>query len=265
MVELIGVRFKEIGKVYYFTGNKQRLNINDLVVVDTHQGLSCGRVATIKSVENIDKNFKKIIRKADKKDIEQLKKSQEKEVRAKKICDEKTKKHKLNMKLVEVEAAFDGSKLSFYFTSEKRIDFRVLVKELASVFKTRIEMRQVGVRDEAKALGGLGSCGKPLCCSTFLSEFQPVSIKMAKDQGLSLNPAKISGTCGRLMCCLKYEQNAYKDLIKKMPQIGSTVDTLNGTGVVLELSPISQKIKVQLSEQKDSIPVWFKVSEIKKA
>ncbi len=209
MPVIVGIRFKEVGKVYYFSSNKQTLNINDLVIVDSSKGKACGRVAIVKPVATIDKSVKKIIRKADKKDLEQLAKVKEQEKRARKICNEKIKKHKLDMKLIEVEYAFDGSKISFYFTSEKRIDFRHLVKELASAFKTRIELRQVGVRDEAKALGGLGVCGKPFCCSTFLSEFQPVSIKMAKDQGLSLNPAKISGTCGRLMCCLKFEQVGY--------------------------------------------------------
>ena len=167
------------------------------------------------------------------------------------------------MKLIEVECAFDGSKISFYFTSEKRVDFRNLVKELASIFRTRIEMRQVGVRDEAKALGGLGACGKPFCCSTFLSEFQPVSIKMAKDQGLALNPTKISGTCGRLMCCLKYEQNSYKDLLKRAPKIGSVVDTPKGPGTVVEQNLMKKAVKVHLDSEANSAPIWFELKEIK--
>ena len=266
MPEIIGVRFKEVGKVYYFAGNRQNLNVNDLVVVETPQGKACGRVAIVKSTvpANIDeKTLKKIIRKAEKNDIAQLKKIKEKELCAKEICNEKIKKHRLEMKLIEVECAFDGSKISFYFTSEKRVDFRNLVKELASIFRTRIEMRQVGVRDEAKALGGLGACGKPFCCSTFLSEFQPVSIKMAKDQGLALNPTKISGTCGRLMCCLKYEQNSYKDLLKRVPKIGAAVDTPKGPGTVVEQNLMKKAVKVHLDSDANSMPIWFELKEIK--
>ena len=268
MSEIIGVRFKEVGKVYYFAGNKQKLNLNDLVVVETPQGKACGRVAITKpaSSVNIDeKALKRIIRKAEKNDIEQLKKIKEKEICAREICNEKIKKHHLDMKLIEVECAFDGSKILFYFTSEKRVDFRNLVKELASVFRTRIELRQVGVRDEAKALGGLGACGKPFCCSTFLSEFQPVSIKMAKDQGLALNPTKISGTCGRLMCCLKYEQNVYKELLKKAPKTGSTVATPKGSGIVVEQNLMKKMVKVRLDSERDTAPVWFELKDIKVA
>lgn len=266
MSEIVGVRFKEVGKVYYFDSNKLRLNINDLVVVETPQGKACGRIVTAKpavSVNIDEKTLKKVLRKAEKNDIAQLKKIKERELCAREICNEKIKKHRLDMKLIEVECAFDGSKISFYFTSEKRVDFRSLVKELASIFRTRIEMRQVGVRDEAKALGGLGACGKPFCCSTFLSEFQPVSIKMAKDQGLALNPTKISGTCGRLMCCLKYEQNAYKDLLKKAPRIGSAVVTPKGPGTVADQNLLKKMVKVRLEAEQNSVPIWFELKEIK--
>lgn len=266
MSEMIGVRFKEVGKVYYFDSNKLRLNINDLVVVETPQGKACGRIVTAKPAVSVnigEKTLKKVLRKAEKNDIAQLKKIKERELCAREICNEKIKKHRLDMKLIEVECAFDGSKISFYFTSEKRVDFRSLVKELASIFRTRIEMRQVGVRDEAKALGGLGACGKPFCCSTFLSEFQPVSIKMAKDQGLALNPTKISGTCGRLMCCLKYEQNAYKDLLKKAPRIGATVETPKGPGTVADQNLLKKMVKVRLEAEPNSVPIWFELKEIK--
>ena len=266
MSEIIGVRFKKIGKVYYFINNKQKLNVNDLVIVETPQGKACGRVVITKpkNIVNIDqKMLHKVIQKANESDIEQLKKNKEKEFRAKKICNEKIKKHRLDMRLIEVECAFDNSKISFYFTSETRVDFRNLVKELAGIFKTRIELRQVGVRDEAKSLGGIGPCGKSFCCSTFLSEFQPVSIRMAKDQGLSLNPAKISGTCGRLMCCLKYEQDVYRDLLKKFPKIGAVVDTPNGKGRVVAQNLLKKLVSVHIDSESALAPVWFKIDEIK--
>ena len=213
MAEIIGVRFKQVGKVYYFDPAGIQVQKGDSVIVETARGVECGEVAMEKrqvSDESIVKPLKQVIRKATREDLAQVRRNQEKRVSAAKICNEKIAAHKLEMKLVDVEYTFDNNKILFYFTADGRVDFRELVKDLASVFHTRIELRQIGVRDEAKMLGGLGICGRPFCCSTFLGEFQPVSIKMAKEQSLSLNPVKISGTCGRLMCCLKYEQEAYR-------------------------------------------------------
>ena len=215
MAEVIGVRFKEVGKVYYFDPDNKKLRIGDTVIVETSRGIECGKVAIAnKEVtdEEIVHPLKKLIRKATKEDMRRLEDNHRKEKEALKICEQKVAEHKLEMKLVDVEYTFDNSKILFYFTADGRVDFRALVKDLASVFRTRIELRQIGVRDESKMLGGLGVCGRPFCCSSFLGEFHPVSIKMAKEQGLSLSPTKISGTCGRLMCCLKYEQDAYTDL-----------------------------------------------------
>ena len=217
MAEVIGVRFKEVGKVYYFDPDGKQLKKGDRVIVETVRGIECGEVAMDNREiddEQIVKPLKKLIRIADEKDIAQFKANKAKEKDAFAICQQKIANHNLEMKLVDVEYTFDGGKVLFYFTADGRVDFRELVKDLAGVFKTRIELRQIGVRDESKMLGGLGICGRPFCCSSFLGEFQPVSIKMAKEQGLSLNPTKISGACGRLMCCLKYEQNAYEHLLK---------------------------------------------------
>ena len=221
MTEVIGVRFKDVGKIYYFDPNSVPLKIGDYVIVETARGVECGQVAMAnKQLEDTEILFplKKMIRKATEKDLECLKQNKEKEKKAFKICEEKILQHNLDMKLVDVEYTLDNNKILFYFTADGRVDFRALVKDLASVFRTRIELRQIGVRDEAKMLGGIGVCGRPFCCSSFLGEFQPVSIKMAKEQGLSLSPVKISGTCGRLMCCLKYEQDAYSDLLRKTPE-----------------------------------------------
>ena len=209
MAEVIGVRFKEVGKVYYFDPLDNKLSTGDKVIVETARGLECGEVAMPnKDIDEKELNhpLKPLVRIATKDDLRRVEENRKKEKSAHKICEEKIAKHKLVMKLVNVEYTFDNSKIIFYFTADGRVDFRALVKDLASVFRTRIELRQIGVRDEAKMLGGLGICGRPFCCSRFMGEFQPVSIKMAKEQGLSLSPTKISGTCGRLMCCLKYEQ-----------------------------------------------------------
>ena len=265
-MDIIGVRFKNVGKVYYFDSNNKKLEIDDFVVVETMNGLNCGRVVTIKkrvSDMNLTKDFKKIVRKAEHKDLELLEKLKEKEVRAEKLFNEKIKKYQLEMKLIDVEYTFDGGKILFYFTADGRVDFRELVKELASILKTRIELRQVGVRDEAKSLGGLGICGKPFCCATFLDEFQPVSIKMAKEQGLSLNPVKISGTCGRLMCCLKFEQDAYSDLLKNSPKIGAIVETPKGRGTVIEQNLLMGTLKVRLNSAPEAAPVCFKLNDVK--
>lgn len=252
MVEVIGVRFKSLGKVYYFDPDGAKVSIGDSVIVETSRGIEMGTVALDNfSVpdENISQPLKKMVRPATKDDLNRSESNRKKEADAFKICLEKINEHKLDMKLIEVEYAFDGSKILFYFTADGRIDFRDLVKDLAYVFKTRIELRQIGVRDEAKMIGGLGICGRPLCCSSFLGEFMPVSIKMAKEQSLSLNPTKISGTCGRLMCCLKYEEEAYKDLLKRTPKVGATVKTPDGNGVVADTQLLRGNVKVKFENE----------------
>ena len=255
MAEVIGVRFKQVGKVYYFDPAGIQVKKEDHVIVETARGVECGEVAMENrqvSDDNIVKPLKKVIRKATEEDLAQMRKNREKQISAAKICNEKTAAHKLDMKLVDVEYTFDNNKILFYFTADGRVDFRELVKDLASVFRTRIELRQIGVRDEAKMLGGLGICGRPFCCSTFLGEFQPVSIKMAKEQSLSLNPVKISGTCGRLMCCLKYEQEAYEDLLRTTPKVGALVETAEGKGKVVEVNLLSGLLKVRLDANPDA-------------
>ena len=248
MAEIIGVRFKSVGKIYYFSPAKNKLNVGEKVIVETSRGVECGEVVLSNreiSDDELTAPLKDIIRIATKKDLDKIEQNKKNETEAFKICEEKIAKHGLNMKLVDVECTFDNNKLLFYFTSENRVDFRELVKDLASVFRTRIELRQIGVRDEAKMLGGLGICGRPFCCKSFLGDFQPVSIKMAKDQSLSLNPAKISGTCGRLMCCLKYEQDGYEELVKGLPKIGAVVDAPDGKGNVVDINILTGKIRVK--------------------
>ena len=221
MTKVIGVRFKDVGKVYYFDPQDQEIRKGDWVIVETVRGIECGEVAMDPreiEEESVAQPLKPVIRVATPEDHKRVEENRKKEKYAFEVCEKKIAAHNLEMKLVDVEYTFDNNKILFYFTADGRVDFRELVKDLASVFRTRIELRQIGVRDEAKMLGGLGICGRPFCCSTFLSGFQPVSIKMAKEQGLSLNPVKISGTCGRLMCCLKYEQEAYSDLLRKTPE-----------------------------------------------
>ena len=267
MAEVIGVRFKEVGKIYYFDPVGKKLSNGDLVIVETARGIECGEVALKNhevSEDQIVFPLKKMVRVATKEDKKRLEKNKEKEKEALKICEQKVLEHKLNMKLVDVEYTFDNSKILFYFTADGRVDFRALVKDLASVFKTRIELRQIGVRDEAKMLGGLGVCGKPFCCSSFLGEFQPVSIKMAKDQGLSLSPSKISGTCGRLMCCLKYEEDAYIDMLKRTPKVGAIVKTPLGRGLVVETNLLSSSLKVKMDNTpEDAAPQTFKAKDVK--
>ena len=265
MAEIIGVRFKDVGKVYYFDPLEMKLNVDDKVIVETSRGIECGTVAIANkevSEENIVHPLKKIIRKASEEDLAQVEENKKKEKKAFSICVQKIAEHNLDMKLVEVEYTFDNSKILFYFTADGRVDFRALVKELASVFKTRIELRQIGGRDEAKLLGGLGICGRPFCCNLYLGEFQPVSIKMAKEQGLSLSPVKISGTCGRLMCCLKYEQEAYTELLKSIPKVGAIVSTPNGEGRVVEANPITKVLKVTLKKAPEAAPSTFKSNEV---
>ncbi|MBQ1263582.1 MAG: stage 0 sporulation family protein [Oscillospiraceae bacterium] len=249
MTTVIGIRFKDGGKVYYFDPKEFNPKLNQYVIVETARGLECGTVAMEKSeVEDsaVVSPLKQVVRLATEKDIAQVEKNREKEKEAFDICSQKILEHQLEMKLVDVEVAFDNSKILFYFTADGRIDFRELVKDLASVFRTRIELRQIGVRDESKMLGGLGVCGRPFCCSSFLSDFQPVSIKMAKDQGLSLNLAKISGTCGRLMCCLKYEQSVYDELLKITPRVGSLVSTREGKGTVCDVNVLKGELRVKI-------------------
>lgn len=267
MAEVIGVRFKEVGKVYYFDPNGKELKLNDTVIVETSRGVECGVIA-IANKEVADNEIvhplKKLIRTATKEDLKHLEDNRRKEKEALKICEQKVAEHGLGMKLVDVEYTFDNSKILFYFTADGRVDFRALVKDLAAVFRTRIELRQIGVRDESKMLGGLGVCGRPFCCSLFLGEFHPVSIKMAKEQGLSLSPTKISGTCGRLMCCLKYEQEAYTDMLKRTPKIGAIVKTPMGRGLVTETNLLTQTLKVKMDNTPDdAVPQTFKVKEVR--
>lgn len=269
MVQIIGVRFKSVGKVYYFTPNRFKIKLRDKVIVETSRGIECGEVVLCD--REIDETefaspLKPVMRIATEKDLVTIEQNKKREVEAFAICEEKIAAHKLNMKLVEVECTFDNNKILFYFTSESRVDFRELVKDLASVFRTRIELRQIGVRDEAKMLGGLGICGRPFCCTSFLGEFQPVSIKMAKEQSLSLNPTKISGTCGRLMCCLKYEQDSYEQLLKITPKVGAIVNTPDGKGVVEEVNLLTGKLRVK-PEKSEVVATYSKddVSIIKDA
>ncbi len=266
MAEVIGVRFKEVGKVYYFDPDGQTLKKGDRVIVETVRGIECGEVAMDNREiddEEIVKPLKKLIRTATDEDIARVAENKEKEKDAFAICQKKITAHGLDMKLVDVEYTFDGCKVLFYFTADGRVDFRDLVKDLASVFKTRIELRQIGVRDEAKMLGGLGICGRPFCCNGFLGEFQPVSIKMAKEQGLSLNPTKISGACGRLMCCLKYEQPAYEHLLKITPKPGAIIETNEGAGTVVDFSLLTGILKVQLHNNPDAPPKSFHRKDVK--
>lgn len=267
MAEVVGVRFKNVGKVYYFDPEASKLKKGDMVIVETARGVECGEIAMENREvgdEKIVQPLKKLIRTATKDDLRKVSENAEKEKNAFAVCTKKIAAHKLDMKLVDVEYTFDNSKILFYFTADGRVDFRELVKDLASVFRTRIELRQIGVRDEAKMLGGLGICGKPFCCSTFLGGFQPVSIKMAKEQGLSLNPVKISGTCGRLMCCLKYEQEAYLDLLRTTPAVNSIVMTPGGKGTVVESNMLTGILHVRLdSAAADAAPQTFKVRQVK--
>ncbi len=264
--EVIGVRFKDVGKVYYFDPEGVPYVIGQKVIVETSRGVECGETAAANRMvdsSRIVPPLKKVIRAATDEDIKHIEDNHALEKRAFDIALQKISAHKLDMKLVEVEYAFDNSKILFYFTADGRVDFRELVKDLASVFRTRIELRQIGVRDEAKMLGGLGICGQPFCCSRFLGEFQPVSIKMAKEQGLSLNPAKISGTCGRLMCCLKYEQDGYEELIRTMPKVGTPVITPEGRGVVTELNLMTGMLTVRMDDTPDGAPKVFNKADVR--
>ena len=265
MKKIVGVRFKPVGKIYYFDPEKLDIHSNDDVIVETARGIEYANVVLVKEIEDgeFDKPLKPVIRVATQEDKQRNQKNKESEKEAFRLCEEKVRKHGLEMKLVEAEYTFDGNKLLFYFTAEGRIDFRELVKDLATVFRTRIELRQIGVRDEAKMLGSIGVCGRNICCSEFLGEFMPVSIKMAKEQGLSLNPTKISGTCGRLMCCLKYEQDGYEDSLKKLPKPGAIVDTPAGKAKVESLNVLKGKVLVKLEDSADQTLKEFSGDDIK--
>lgn len=266
MINIIGVRFKPAGKTYYFDPLDLEINEGDNVIVETSRGIEYGHVVIGKkqvSESSIKKPLKSVIRMATEEDDRHNLENREKEKEAFNICLEKIKQHGLEMKLIEAEYTFDGNKVLFYFTAEGRVDFRELVKDLATVFRTRIELRQIGVRDESKTIGSIGACGRSLCCSQFLDEFVPVSIKMAKEQGLSLNPTKISGACGRLMCCLKYEQDMYEELLKVTPKQGAAVKTPDGDGVVEYVSLLKGIVKVKLDSESEKTLKDFSVEDVK--
>lgn len=249
MVKVVGVRFKKAGKIYYFDPAGLEINKGDSIIVETARGVEFGDcVIGPKEIseDEIVAPLKSVLRKATDDDIRIHLENKAKEKDAFNTCVEKINQHNLDMKLIDVEYTFDNNKVIFYFTADGRVDFRELVKDLATIFKTRIELRQIGVRDEAKMVGGLGPCGRPLCCSTFLGDFASVSIKMAKEQNLSLNPTKISGICGRLMCCLNYEQKAYEDIRRKLPRIGAVINTPRGKGEVISNSVVKEKVKAKL-------------------
>lgn len=267
MAIVIGVRFKKPGKVYYFDPDALEIEIGDTVVVETVRGVELGECAMTPSEISDDEivpPLRKVVRIATEEDLRQVNQNRENEQAAYDICLEKIAAHKIEMKLVNVEYAFDNSKIIFFFTANGRVDFRSLVKDLASVFKTRIELRQIGVRDEAKMLGGLGPCGRQICCGSFLGDFQPVSIKMAKEQNLSLNPTKISGLCGRLMCCLKYEQDNYEEARKKLPRVGKDVLTPDGQGHVLDVNVLRQTAKVRITINDTAEVREYPAAELKK-
>lgn len=266
MKTIVGVRFRKPGKVYFFDPGYIQLRVKDKVIVETSMGEDIGEVVISKRQlpeEKITKDLKRVIRLANNRDIKRLEDNKNKEKKAFATCEEKIKKHKLDMNLIDVEYKFDNSKIIFYFTADGRVDFRDLVKELAAIYKTRIELRQIGVRDEVRKIGGNGVCGRELCCCSFLNNFDIVSIKMAKEQSASLNPSKISGNCGRLMCCLKYEQEAYEEKIKRLPKAGAIVKTEDGEGVVSSVEVLKEVLRVQF--KKDDVTTYknYKASDVK--
>ena len=266
MAEIVGIRFKEVGKIYYFDPDGKKFNKEEQAIVETARGIECGTVAMANREipdEEIANPLKPVIRKATEEDLKVVEENREKEKKAFEICEKKIANHGLEMKLVDVEYTFDNSKILFYFTADGRVDFRELVKDLAGAFRARIELRQIGVRDEAKMLGCFGVCGRPCCCKSFLGEFQPVSIKMAKEQGMSLNPVKISGTCGRLMCCLKYEQDTYEHLLRHTPKVGAIVETHEGRGTVIDNNLITGMLTVRLDRRPDAAPLIIERHEVK--
>lgn len=266
MKTIIGVRFRKPGKIYFFDPGQLQLNMNDKVVVETTLGQELGEVVILNRKmpeEKLKAPLKKVVRIATDRDLKHEAENRKKEKEAFKICEEKIKKYHLDMNLTEVEYKFDNSKILFYFTADGRIDFRELVKDLAAIFKTRIELRQIGVRDEVKRIGGNGVCGRELCCCSFLGNFETVSIKMAKEQNVSLNPSKISGNCGRLMCCLKYEQDVYEDKLKRLPKIGAIVKTEDGEGTVEAIETLKEIIRVKLKDGEDVFYKKYPASEVK--
>ena len=255
MIKVVGVRFKTAGKIYYFDPDDIDVKFNDFVVVETVRGIEFGHVVVgPKEIgeDEIVSPLKKVLRVALDEDFESHRENKRKAEEAIIICQEKVDEHGLRMKLVDVEYTFDNNKVIFYFTADGRVDFRELVKDLAAIFRTRIELRQIGVRDEAKAVGGVGPCGRKVCCKQFLGEFEPVSIKMAKEQSLSLNPTKISGLCGRLMCCLKYEQDTYEELLDKMPQVGAIAITKDGKGTIVKTYTLLERVKIKITLEDDT-------------
>ena len=267
MAKIVGIRFKNTAKVYYFAPGKEKFKKGDGVIVETARGVEFGTVSIeVKEVDDseIVQPLKPIIRKATQADLDRLKKNEEKTPEAVRVCNEKIAARGLEMKLIDAEYTFDGSKIIFYFTAPGRIDFRDLVKDLASVFRIRIELRQIGIRDETRLLGGIAPCGRPCCCASCMSDFKKVSIKMAKTQGLSLNPSKISGLCGRLMCCLAYENDYYKDVYKKMPKIGSDVVSPDGKGTVISVNMLTYNVKVKIESKDGSLTYKdFKLEQLK--
>ena len=255
-VEVVDIQFRPGQKIYFFDPDGVHFETGDHVIIDTARGAEFGIVAGgnhMIPTKDVVSPLRKVLRKANQQDERINAENRAKEKKAYEVCLQKIEEHQLDMQLVSAECAFDGSKILFYFTADERVDFRELVKNLASVFHTRIELRQIGVRDKAKMVGGLGICGRPFCCASFLDDFQPVSIKMAKTQNLSLNPTKISGTCGRLMCCLKYEQDAYEDLIRTSPKLDSFVDTPEGRGTVVDIDLLRQRVKVRMEDEPETI------------
>ena len=266
MAEIISVRFKDVGKNYYFDPKGKSFNVKDKVIVETSRGVECGTVSIANreiADEELTSPLKPVLRLATPDDIKTVEQNKEKEQSAFEICQKKIQEHGLKMKLVDVEYTFDRNKILFYFTADGRVDFRELVKDLAGIFRTRIELRQIGVRDESKKVGGLGICGRPFCCNTFLGDFQPVSIKMAKEQSLSLSPVKISGTCGRLMCCLKYEQEAYEHLLRVTPKNGAIVETSEGKGTVIDFNLLTGMLTVTLEKKPDAAPIIVNRHQVK--
>ncbi|MDX9916701.1 MAG: stage 0 sporulation family protein [Gudongella sp.] len=266
MVQVVGIRFKKAGKIYYFDPDKIEIVQNDFVIVETARGIEFGHVVIgPREVpeEEIIMPLKKVLRLATDEDFEIHRSNKAKVQETLEICQKKVEEHGLEMKLVDVEYTFDNNKVIFYFTADGRVDFRDLVKDLAAVFKTRIELRQIGVRDEAKMVGGVGPCGQVVCCSRFLGDFAPVSIKMAKEQSLSLNPTKISGLCGRLMCCLKYEQDTYEELLEKMPTVGAIVTTPHGKGVIIDTYTLLERVKAKVKLKDGTEDIFqYQVEEI---
>ena len=265
-VEIVGISFREAGKIYYFAPGNFKLNVGQKVIVETARGVEMGTVKVANkemAKSEIVSPLKPITRPATPEDMEKDAKNHQAEIDAGVICKKKIAAHGLEMSLVDVEYTFDNAKLIFYFTCESRVDFRELVKDLASTFRTRIELRQIGIRDEAKMMGGLGICGRKFCCSSFLQDFVQVSIKMAKEQNFSLNSAKVSGACGRLMCCLRYEHEVYEEAIKETPPVGSVVSTKDGQGVVCETKPLAKEIKVKFNDKDKETIKTFKISDVK--